>query len=111
MRMYFRKEGTEVEVYHFFEDNTVLIFSPDQASKQNGNGWRKVKFGQLIPLEYFNKETNGFMSKTERNKIKDKLTLTKALWTCSDGESFEDCDKAIAHEKEVMEKEVDCNVR
>ena len=22
MKMYFRKEGVEVEVYHFFEDNT-----------------------------------------------------------------------------------------
>jgi len=109
MRMYFKKEGSEVEVYHFFENNTALIFSPSLAGRQNGNGWSKVKLGQLIPLEYFNKETNGFMSKTERNKIKDKLTLTKALWTCSDGESFEDCDKAIAHEKEVMEKEVDNN--
>ena len=34
MKMYFRKEGAEVEVYHFFEDNTVLIFSPDQASNR-----------------------------------------------------------------------------
>ena len=107
--MYFRKEGIEVEVYHFFENNTALIFSPSLAGKQNGNGWSKVKLGQLIPLEYFNKETNGFMSKTERNKIKSRLALTRALWTCSDGENFEDCDKAITHEKEVMEKEVDSN--
>lgn len=111
MKMYFKKEESEVEVYHFFEDKTALIFSPYLASKQNGNGWAKVKLGQLIPLEYFNKETNGFMSKTERNKIKNRLTLTQALWTCSDGVNFKDCDKAIAHEKEVMEKEVDNNVR
>ena len=109
MKMYFKKEDCEVEVYHFFEDKTALIFSPYLASIQNGNGWNKVKLGQLIPLEYFNKETNGFMSKTERNKIKSRLTLTKALWTCSDGESFEDCDKAIAHEKEAIEKEVNCS--
>ena len=107
--MFFKKEESEVEVYHFFEDKTALIFSPSLAGKQNGNGWSKVKLSQLIPLEYFNKETNGFMSKTERNKIKDRLTLTKAVWTCSDGENFEDCDKAIAHEKETMEKEVDNN--
>lgn len=109
MRMYFKKDESEVEVYHFFENNTALIFSPSLAGRQNGNGWSKVKLGQLIPLEYFNKETNGFMSKTARNKIKDRLTLTKAVWTCSDGVDFKDCDKAIAHEKEVMKKEADNN--
>ena len=109
MKMYFKKDESEVEVYHFFENNTALIFSPSLAGRQNGNGWSKVKLGQLIPLEYFNKETNGFMSKTARNKIKDRLTLTKAVWTCSDGENFEDCNKAIAHEKEVMGEEADNN--
>ena len=45
------------------------------------------------------------MSKTERNKIKERLTLSSAQWTCSDGIVFNDCDKAIKHEYEIMTNE------
>lgn len=105
MKMYYRKNEIIVEVYHFFEDKTALIFSPDIAGRQNGNGWEKVKLSQLIPLEYFDEHDKRFMSKTERNKIKERLTLTEALWTCSDGIAFKDFDKAILYERELIEQE------
>lgn len=105
MKMYYRKNEIIVEVYHFFEDKTALIFSPDIAGRQNGNGWEKVKLSQLIPLEYFDEHDKRFMSKTERNKIKERLTLTEAIWTCSDGIAFKDFDKAILHERELIEQE------
>ena len=101
MKMYYRKNEIIVEVYHFFENKTALIFSPDIAGRQNGNGWECVKMSQLIPLEYFDEHDKRFMSKTERNKIKERLTLTEALWTCSDGIAFKDFNKAILHEREL----------
>ena len=42
------------------------------------------------------------MSKSERNKIKERLTLTAAVWTCTDGISYSTCDEAIKHEQEVI---------
>ncbi len=104
MQMYYKKDNCLVEVYHFFEDKTALIFSPSTAGRQNGNGWEKVKISQIIPLEYYNENKKGFMSKTERNKIKERLVLSEAKWTCSDGVFFNDCDKAIAHERNLMEE-------
>lgn len=106
MKMYYRKDDAIVEVYKFFENKTALIFSPSIAGNQNGNGWQQVKISQLIPVEYFDENKKGFTSNTERNKIKKRLTLTEAKWTCTDGVVFNDCDKAIAHERELIEKEV-----
>lgn len=106
MKMYYRKDDTIVEVYKIFENQTALIFSPFIAAKQNGNGWQQIKIGQLIPMEYFDENKKGFTSKIERSKIKKRLTLTEAKWACTDGVVFNDCDKAITHEKELIEKEV-----
>ena len=105
MRMFYKKDSCLVEVYNFFEDKTALIFSPSTAGRQNGNGWEKVKIGQLIPEEYYNVYSDTFMSASTRTKIKRRLTLTQAKWACTDGVIFNDCDKAIAHERELMEKE------
>ena len=110
MEMYYKKENCMVKVYNFFEDKTVLIFNPSLAGRQNGMGWERVKISQLIPseyVEYIDKHRKGFMSKTERNKIKERLILTYAEWTCSDGKIFDNCDEAIRHEKELMDKEVE----
>ena len=102
--MYYKKDNCLVKVYHFFEDKTALIFSPSAAGRQNGNGWEKVKISQIIPLEYYDENKKGFMSKTERNKIKERLILSEAKWICSDGVTFNDCDKAITHERNLMEE-------
>lgn len=103
MQMFYKKGNCIVEVYHFFENKTVLIFDPNIAGHQNGNGWTYVSIKMLIPIEYYNEhKDNCFMSKSERNKIKERLTLTKAEWTCTDGVSFNSCDDAINHEMEVI---------
>lgn len=84
MQMYFKDDNAIVNVYQFFE-TTALIFSPSLAGRQNGNGWIKVKHNKLIPLEYYNscEDKTGFMSKTKKNKIKERLILTHAIWTCT----------------------------
>ena len=102
MEMFYKKDNCKVIVYKFFEDKTALIFSPNLAGRQNGNGWEKIKVSQLIPIEYFDNYKGSSMSKTERNKIKERLILTKAEWTCTDGVSYSNCDEAIKHEQEVI---------
>jgi len=103
MQMFYKNDKCIVEVYHFFENKTALIFSPHMASKLNGFGWVYTPMKNLIPLEYYNEhKDNCFMSKSEKNKIKERLTLTKAEWTCTDGLSFNSCDEAIKHEMEVI---------
>ena len=109
MKMFYRKDNCLVEVYKFFEDKTVLIFSPATAGRQNGNGWEKVKIGQLIPEDYYDTYNNTFISESTRTKIKKRLVLAQAKWTCTDGAIFNDCDKAIGHERELMEKENNIN--
>jgi len=105
IKMFHKKYNFLVDVYHFYDDKTALIFNPYLASKQNGNGWEKTKINVLIPEEYYNEFSKDFVSKSQRNMIKKRLTLTSAVWTCTDGEDFTDCDAAIAHEKEIMGKE------
>lgn len=105
VKMFHKKYNFLVDVYHFYEDYTALIFNPSLAGKQNGNGWERTKMGNLIPEEYYNEFSKNFVSKSQKNIIKKRLTLTSAVWTCTDGEDFTDCDAAIAHEKEIMEKE------
>ena len=54
----------------------------------------------------FERELNQTEYKIKNNnKIKERLTLTEATWTCSDEISFKDFDKAILHEREIMEQE------
>ena len=105
MKMFYKKDNCLVEVYNFFEDKTALIFSPSTAGRQNGNGWEKVKMGQLIPEDYYDTHNNTFISESARAKIKKRLVLTQAKWTCTDGTIFNDCDRAIAYERELIEKE------
>jgi len=103
MQMFSRNANSIVEVYKFFDNKTALVYSPPLASRQNGNGWCLTQLKYLIPLEYYNEhKENFFLSKTEKNKIKERLTLTKAEWTCTDGVSFDSCEEAIKHEMEIM---------
>lgn len=103
MQMFYKADNCIVEVYHFFENKTALIFNPNLAGKQNGSGWMYVAIKNLIPIEYYSKcKNNYFMSKSERNKIKERLVLTKAEWICTDGKTFTSCNEAIEHEIEVM---------
>ena len=103
MQMFYKNGNRIVEVYKFFDNKTVLVYDPLLASRQNGNSWSVIPLKHLIPLEYYNEhKENFFLSKTEKNKIKERLTLTKAEWTCTDGVSFNSCEEAINHEMEVI---------
>jgi len=106
VQMYDKTDNCLVEVYEFsYAEHSALVFSPSLAGKQNGNGWKKTKLKNLIPLEYYKEYARGFMSKSEKNKIKKRLTLTSAIWTCTDGTEFTDCEAAIKHEYELVEEE------
>lgn len=106
MKMFYKKDNILVDVYSFDENKGVLIFNPSAAGKNGGYGWMRVKHKYLVPEEYWNPFTQGFESKTERNKIGSRLTLKSAIWECTDGTEFADRDEAIAHEKELMEPEL-----
>lgn len=108
MKLFYKKDNCEVEVYHFYEDESALVFSPSLAGRQNGNGWIRCKIKMLLPIEYATNQT--FMSKTQRNKIKERLSLTSAIWTCTDGAEFTNCDEAINHEQTLMKAEVENHV-
>ena len=103
IRLFHKEKRMYVDVYHFFDNKTVLIFDPHQAAMAKGNGWSIVNMKRLIPEEYVTDEM--FMSKSKRNKIKNRLTLTKAIWTCTDGTSFNNCDEAIEHESKILQSE------
>lgn len=103
MKLFYKDKHCEVEVYSFFENKTALIFDPQQASKSKGNGWQIVAMKRLVPLEYVTNDM--YMSKSKRNEIKRRLTLTTAIWTCTDGTEFTSCDDAIAYEQTLMENE------
>jgi hypothetical protein len=103
--MYNKKDNTVVDIYHFNLDDTVTVYSSHLAARQNGNGWTKLKLKNLIPLDYYDEEKKGYMSKIERNKIKERLTLTSAIWTCTDGASFSNCNEAISHEYKLFKEE------
>lgn len=104
--MYHRKTGKRYEVHSFdVEHDVALCFDPDQAAHSNGQGWCKVSIKRLVPEAYANKVTGEFISKTERNKIKQELTMVAATFQCTDGTLFDvsQMDEAIEHQKKLME--------
>ena len=92
-----------VKVYNFFDNKTALIFDPNQAGRCKGNGWQIVAIKNLIPLEYVTNDM--YMSKSVKNKIKERLVLSYAIWTCTDGTNFNNCEAAIDHERALMAEE------
>ena len=104
MKMYDKKSTNVVEAVDFYSDGTVLVYDPNLGARQNGNGWITVKRNRLIPADYAEMFISG-MSKTEKNKIKDRLRLYYTEWMTSDGEVYKDIDLALNHEKQLMESE------
>ena len=100
MKMYDKKSTNIVEAVDFYSDGTVLIYDPNLGAKQNGNGWITVKRNRLIPADYAEMFISG-MSKTEKNKIKERIKLYYAEWQTTDGEIFHDIDKAIEYESNL----------
>lgn len=108
MKMFYKEDNCLVGVYDFGE-KSALIFSPSLAGRQNGNGWKRVKINQLIPEEYYHNHPEWCMNTNIRKKIKNRLDYEQATWTCTDGVKFNNCDMAIAHEREIVVKERENN--
>lgn len=106
--MIMRKTGETVRVYSVTVDAGVsyaVIFSPNLAGKQQGNGWKTVKMGALVPPDLW--VNNWYCTKTKKNKIKSRLKLITAEWQCTDGTVFthEHLEDAIAYEAKLMGEE------
>lgn len=107
-KMYHKKSQSIVYAYKFFENGSVLIYSPAEAGHTHGeNGWQRVKIGSLILLDYYEEhyKDEHFLSQTKLNKIAKRLKLTQAIWETTDGMSFSDKKEAINHELELVERE------
>lgn len=117
IEVYDKETHNVLKLYNLCVDNSGrivgIVYDADLAAKQNGYGWKKIKPGRLIPLEYANGKT-GFQSKTHRNKIKHMLKMDKTTWVCTDGTEFfstsEDghagLQKAIEHQESLMDNRV-----
>lgn len=105
-RMYYKKHNCMVDVFSAFQENHImaLIYSPSAAGNNNGNGWMKVRAKELIPEQYFD-GNSGFISKSYRTRIKDRLTLVNATWMASDGKCFDDAKEAFEYEENIYKNE------
>ena len=108
--MRLRKTGETVRVYAIDpSENIATIFSTSQYTKTN-NGWQKIKLSQLVPMDVpiNNKD---YISKTKKNKAKDRMKLIEATWQTSDGNlwNHSDIDAAVEHELFLMSLEENGN--
>ncbi len=102
--MRFKKTGEIVRVYDV-TDGIATIFDPSLYQRQN-NGWAKVKTSQVVPLD-FPLNSKDYVSKTKKNKAKDRMQLVDATWRTTDGMlwNHSNIDAAIEHELELMDSE------
>lgn len=107
MKMFFTNRKIFVEVVAVYSDRTAMIFDPYIASR-NGSAaaWSIVKLKHLIPAEYVDEKTGGFISKTEKNKLKERLTLHNTEWEATDGSLFTDVEDAISYEQHLVNREM-----
>lgn len=105
-----KKNGNIVHVYNFSvspegKHSYATVWIPAERR------WETLSVSAIVPLDcHIASDGDGCNSKTERNKIKEKLTLDKAIWVCSDGTSFlslienhhEGLNEAIKHEKGLL---------
>lgn len=108
--MYHRKNGKRYEVYEYRTEgaHTVAVcFDTEQAGRNNGAGWCRVRLRDLVPEAHANKATGEFQSNTERAKIKHQLKLVYAIWECTDGRRYDHSaiEEAMEHQKILMEAE------
>lgn len=108
--MRLRKTGETVKVYAIDpSENIATIFSTSQYTKTN-NGWQKIKLSQLVPMD-FPINNKDYISKTKKNKAKDRMKLIEATWQTSDGNlwNHSDIDAAVEHELFLMSLEENGN--
>ncbi len=101
MRMFYTARNEFVEVCAIYQDRTVMIFDLYIASKTGpSSAWVIVKLSKLIPEDYVNRE-----GKTEKNRLKARLTLHNAEWEATDGSLFTNVEDAIEYERHLAGKE------
>lgn len=108
--MRLRKTGETVRVYAIDpSENIATIFYASQYTKIN-NGWQKIKLSQLVPMD-FPINNKDYISKTKKNKAKDRMKLIEATWQTSDGNlwNHSDIDAAVEHELFLMSLEENVN--
>lgn len=101
--MRLKKSGEVVRVYGIDPvEKVAVIFCPSQYKKVN-NGWLYIKVSLLVPRD-FPVCSKDYVSKTQKNKAKDRMKLIDATWQTSDGNlwSHSDIDAAVEHELFLM---------
>lgn len=101
-----KKDEAVVRVYAISNDGIATIFEPGDY-KSRGNGWQKVSITKLLPLDMplNHKEV---ITKTLKNKAKDRMKIVDATWETSDGQQWThaEIENAVMHEIELMKNEV-----
>ena len=107
IKMWNKLTNSDVDVYEMnVNDKNCLIYNPQLAGQQNGNGWIVVARKNLIPYPYAEIYKIPNMTKTKYNKAKSHLELVNAEWAATDGYIFthSNLEKAIMYQMKLDEK-------
>ena len=96
IEMRIKKGGEIVRVYNIGisaegRKSFATIWRPSQ------NKFEIIEMKNLVPLDYSFKD-GSVASKSEKNKI----TLSYAEWTCTDGTVFNNCNDAIKYQRKLL---------
>ena len=106
--MWYKSANVDVDVYETsINDKNCLVYNPQLAGHQGGNGWITVPRKNLIPYPYAEIYKIPSMSKTKYNKAKSHLHLKEAIWEATDGKLFDHSiiDEAVNYQMKLDEME------
>ncbi len=102
-KMWNKKSGYIVEVFQIHPNGTATVWSDECAKKMHYNtGWEVVKMSVLVPLDFYKIHKDCYISEKDRKEMKKRLVYNSSTWTTSDNLVFTDCDKAIIHERSLV---------
>lgn len=110
IKMWNKQTNCDVDVYEMnINDKNCLVYNPQLAGNQCGNGWQIVARKSLIPYPYAETYKIPSMTKTKYNKAKSHLKLVEALWETTDGHQFchENISEAVNYQMSLDEKGVE----
>lgn len=97
--MWNKQSNCDVDVYEMnINDKNCLIYNPQIAGNQNGNGWQTIARKNLIPYPYAEYYKIPGMTKTKYNETKSRLKLIHAEWETTDGQVYFVISDAIEHQ-------------
>ena len=105
IKMWNKQTNCDVDVYEMnINDKNCLVYNPQIAGGQSGNGWQIVARKNLIPYPYADTYKIPAMTKTKYNKAKSCLHLVDAVWEATDGTQFKhkQLEQAVEHQMELM---------